>query len=294
MNSLIYIYSLIALLTLAASATASGDFIMDAGSSEMVGYIVKHTIRDSETLIELAREYDVGYNEITAANAGVDPWVPARGTEIVLPTVWILPAAPENGIIINLAEMRLYYFFTNGAVKYVTTYPVGIGSEGSTTPEGLFSITARVENPVWTVPENILREAPELPAVIPPGPDNPLGRYWLQLSANGYGIHGTNRPYGIGRRVSHGCIRLYPEDIEKLHAMTKIGTPVRILNEPVKIGKQGGSVYIEVHPSGMDEQELLQRTFNRLAEKRLLRYIDTSLVLNEVKRSTGLPALISK
>jgi L,D-transpeptidase ErfK/SrfK len=293
-NPVIYRYTLILLLILAGNAAASGDFIMDAESSDVIGYVSTHMIRDHETLIELARKYDVGYNEITAANKDVDPWLPERGTKIVLPTAWVLPAVTDNEIIINLAELRLYYFFTNGAVKYVTTYPVGIGSEGFTTPEGLFSITARVENPVWTVPENILREAPELPSVVPPGPDNPLGRYWLQLSANGYGIHGTNRPYGIGRRVSHGCIRLYPEDIEKLHAMTKIGTPVRIINEPVKIGKQGGSVYIEVHPSGMDEQELLQRAFNRLAEKRLLRYIDTSLVLNEVKRSTGLPALISK
>jgi L,D-transpeptidase ErfK/SrfK len=295
LNSLIYIYSLITLLMLAGNAAASGDFIMDSASSDIIGYVSTHTIREDETLIELARKYDVGYNEITAANKDVDPWLPERGTEIIVPTVWVLPSVSDNEIIINLAELRLYYFFTNGTVKYVTTYPVGIGRQGATTPEGTFEITARVKDPVWIVPESIMQETPGLPRMVPPGPENPLGKYWIQLSVNGYGIHGTNRPYGIGRTVSHGCIRLYPEDIERLYRSTHPGIPVKIINEPVKIGQHRNRVYIEVHHhSEVNESELLQRVFARLAEKHLLRYVDTSLVMDELKRSTGIPAVVSE
>jgi L,D-transpeptidase ErfK/SrfK len=294
MNSLLYINALIAFLLLTVNAAASGYFVVENLSSDIIGNVSSHIISDNETLIELAREYDVGYNEITAANENIDPWVPGRGTEVILPTSWVLPSVPVNEIIINLAEMRLYYFFSNNETRYVTTYPIGIGRQGFTTPEGSFKITARVKDPVWTVPERVRKELPELPPIVPPGPGNPLGKYWIQLSVNGYGIHGTNRPYGIGRTVSHGCMRLYPEDIERLYSTTQVGTPVRIINEPVKIGTQGNRVYIEVHRSEMNEQELLARAFRKLSEKRLLRYVDTALIMNELKRSTGIPAVISK
>ena len=294
MNSLIYINALIAFLLLTVNAAASGYFVVENLSSDIIGDVSTHIISGNETLIELAREYDVGYNEITAANKNIDPWVPERGTEVILPTSWVLPSVPDNEIIINLAEMRLYHFLSNNEIRYVTTYPIGIGRQGFTTPEGSFKITARVKDPVWTVPERVRQELPELPPIVPPGPGNPLGKYWIQLSVNGYGIHGTNRPYGIGRTVSHGCMRLYPEDIERLYRTTQVGTPVRIINEPVKIGTQGNRVYIEVHRSEMNEQELLPRAFRKLSEKRLLRYVDTALIMNELKRSTGIPAVISK
>ena len=290
----VLIQSLIAVLILASNATASGDFLVDTASSDIIGAVSTYTIRNNETLIELAREYDVGYNEIAAANEKIDPWVPERGTEIILPTAWILPYHSDNEIIINLAEMRLYYFFSIDETRYVTTYPLGIGRQGFTTPKGSFTITARVKDPVWTVPERIRQELPELPSIVPPGPENPLGKYWIQLSLNGYGIHGTNRPYGIGRKVSNGCIRLYPEDIERLYRTTRVGTPVRIINEPVKAGKDKNRVYIEVHRSETHESELLNIAFDKLGEKRLLRYVDTSLIVNELKRATGLPAVISK
>jgi L,D-transpeptidase ErfK/SrfK len=293
-NPVIYRYTLILLLILAGNAAASGDFIMDNVSSDIIGYVSTHVIRDHETLIELAREYDLGYNEIIAANKDVDPWVPQEGIKIIVPTEWILPAVPDNEIIINLAELRLYYFYTVGMVNYVTTYPIGIGWQEAVTPEGSFTITARVKDPVWTVPESILQETPERPRIVPPGPENPLGKYWIQLSVDGYGLHGTNRPYGIGRTVSHGCIRLYPEDIERLYRTTHAGIPVRIINEPVKIGRHTNRVYIEVHHSEMNESELLESAFDKLTEKHLLRYVDTSLIINELRRSTGLPAVISK
>lgn len=291
---LVLIHLLIALLILASNAAASGAFLMDTASSDIVGDVSTYTIRDNETLIELARKYDVGYNEITAANKNVDPWVPGRGTKIILPTSWILPYVSDNEIIINLAEMRLYYFFSIDEIKYVTTFPLGIGRQGFTTPEGSFKITARVKDPVWTVPEHIRKELPELPPMVPPGPENPLGKYWIQFSANGYGMHGTNRPYGIGRKVSHGCIRLYPEDIERLYRTTNVGTPVRIINEPIKTGKHQNRVYIEVHRSEMTDSELLNIAFEKLGEKGLFRYVNISLIFDEVKRATGLPAVISK
>jgi L,D-transpeptidase ErfK/SrfK len=147
---------------------------------------------------------------------------------------------------------------------------------------------------VWRVPENIREENPELPAFVPPGDENPLGKYWLQLSVNGYGIHGTNRPYGIGREVSHGCIRLYPEDIEMLATFVEPGIPVKIINEPVKAGRYNNKVYIEVHRSGEEDRELMNHAVKKLSRKRLLKDIDTPLLIHAVKSATGLPAVISK
>jgi len=253
-----------------------------------------YTIRDKETLILLARAYDLGYNEITDANREVDPWVPARGTSIFIPNSWLLPEIIDHGIIINLAEMRLYAFFSMDGSKYVATYPIGIGREGFNTPTGTYTITLRVKDPVWRVPADIRKEKPELPAYVMPGPDNPLGKYWLQLSVNGYGIHGTNMPYGIGRRVSHGCIRLYPEDIELLARFVEPGTPVRIINEAVKVGRHDNNVYIEVHRSEEGDSELIQMATEKLGRKRLLKYVDTQLMIQAVKSATGLPAVISK
>jgi L,D-transpeptidase ErfK/SrfK len=256
--------------------------------------IRSHTITYKETLIELAVKYDVGYNEIIAANKKIDAWIPEKGTSIIIPTSWLLPEVTDNGIIINLAEMRLYYFLKIDNNQYVTTFPIGIGRQGFTTPAGSFEITARVQNPIWTVPEDVRNKNPELPSIVPPGPHNPLGKYWLQLSVNGYGIHGTNRKYGIGRKVSHGCIRLYPDDIETLYKFTKIGTPVKIINEPIKVGTYEDKVYLEVHSSDMNESELLNLAVLKLSKQRLLKYTDTSLMFDALRKSTGLPAMISK
>jgi L,D-transpeptidase ErfK/SrfK len=253
-----------------------------------------YTINHKETLIILARAYDVGYNEITDANRHVDPWVPVRGSRILIPNSWLLPETIDNGIIINLAEMRLYCFFSMDSRKYVSTYPIGIGREGYSTPPGIYNITLKVKDPVWRVPADIRKEKPELPAYVLPGTDNPLGKYWLQLSVNGYGIHGTNMPYGVGRRVSHGCIRLYPEDIELLSKFVEPGMPVKIIDEPVKVGMHNGRVYIEVHRTDEKESGLIQMATEKLSRKRLLKYVDTQLMIHAIESATGLPAVISK
>jgi L,D-transpeptidase ErfK/SrfK len=281
-------------LIIASSVHASGVFPFDGSSELLMGGDMTYTIRDNETLITLARAYDVGYNEITDANRQIDPWVPARGTRILIPNSWLLPEIVDSGIIINLAEMRLYCFFSVDGNKYVSTYPIGIGREGFNTPTGIYNITLKKKDPVWRVPEDIKKEKPELPDFVLPGPDNPLGRYWLQLSVNGYGIHGTNKPYGVGRRVSHGCIRLYPEDIEMLAGFVGPGTPVRIINEAVKVGKHNNKVYIEVHRSEENVAELVQKAAEKLSRKRLLKYVDTQLMIDVIESATGLPAVISK
>jgi L,D-transpeptidase ErfK/SrfK len=242
----IFVITLSVILVLTSDIYASGAFPLYDDSTILIG---------SNTT---ARKYDVGYNEIVDANSHTDPWIPENNTGILIPTSWLLPKVLDDGIIINLAGMRLYNFFSLKGLKYVSTYPIGIGVQGFNTPTGKFRITKKIKSPVWYVPD-IIREAnPELPAFVPDGPDNPLGGYWLQLSVSGYGIHGTNRPYGIGRKISHGCIRLYPEDIKTLFEFIKPGTTVRIINEPVKAGMYGNKVYIEIHRSERKDSELLR------------------------------------
>ena len=290
----IVLFTFIISLSIISHASASGAYPIDDPANMIIGAQKKYSIHEEETLIELARKYDVGYNEIIAANSDIDSWVPEKGTEIIIPTTWLLPEVLDDGIIINLAEMRLYYFFAVENTRFVRTFPVGIGRQGVNTPTGIFKITVKLKDPVWRVPETIRKEDPELPPFVLPGPDNPLGGYWLQLSVNGYGIHGTNRPYGIGRKVSHGCIRLYPEDIKILFNLVKPGTKVIIINEPVKVGLFNKNVYAEIHNSEKDDTELLSLTTKKLSMKYMLKDIDTLLLINTIKRSTGLPSIISK
>lgn len=290
----IVISILILLLCTARSLSASGAFPLADPSVTLIGRTSAHTIREKDNLLDIALEHDIGYNEIVEANRNVAPWVPAQGAQVTIPTSWILPDVMDEGILINLAEMRLYHFFQLSGTQYVATYPIGVGQQGFNTPPGSYRITLKVTDPVWKVPENIRKERPELPRFVQPGPENPLGGFWLQLSINGYGIHGTNRPYGIGRRVSHGCIRLYPEDIEVLFKFVKTGTPVRIINEPVKTGLLNGRVYVEVHCDEYSEAELIAIATKNLSGKRLLPKVDTVLLINAIRQATGLPALISK
>lgn len=207
-----------------------------------------------DTLLDIARYYNLGYHEMKLANPGVDMWLPGEGTEIVLPTRFILPDAPREGIVVNVAEMRVYYYPPprTGESARVVTYPISIGRVDWQTPLGATSVIAKAKDPAWYPPESVRREHAEagdpLPAMVPPGPDNPLGDYALRLGLPGYLIHGTNKPYGIGMQVTHGCLRLYPEDIEALFNAAPVGTPVHIVNQPYKAGWHAGELYLEVHP----------------------------------------------
>jgi L,D-transpeptidase ErfK/SrfK len=249
------------LLALAGAARAASYPLPSAGN-QLVGEIQYVKSRADDTLLDIARRYDLGYNEITAANPQVDPWLPGEGTDILLPTRFILPQAPRQGLVVNLAEMRLYYFPApqKGETPRVITHPLGIGSQGRSTPVGDFRIMMKIEHPSWTIPENIyaerLAEGIQTPRVLPPGPDNPLGEYAMMLNGDGLFIHGTNKPYGIGMRVSHGCLRLYPEDIRTLVHQVPKGTAVHIVDQPYKFGKENGEVYLEAHqPVAADGQK---------------------------------------
>ncbi len=240
--------------------------------------------------MELAYREGVGFSNLVAANPDLDPWLPQPGTQVLLPTSTILPPDTEPGITINLAEFRLYYVWEEKGMRLVRIYPIGIGSEGWGTPEGNFTIRRKIRRPVWTAPLSIRRAEPDRPARIPPGPDNPLGDYWLGLSVNGYGIHGTNKPLGVGRRVSHGCIRLYPDDIRDLFRRVRIGTPVRIIYQPIKLGKKEEKLLLEVHA------DYLEKMDNPLEEvvrqKRALHWkgpIDLPTLLRILREARGMP-----
>jgi len=246
-----------------ASSFALGFPLPPAGE-DIVGGSIVITSRYEDTFSDLARDYDVGYREMLAANPGVDPWLPGADTRITIPTQFILPPPPREGVIINLAELRLYYF--PAGENRVITHPIGIGREGWQTPTGKTRITQKKRDPSWTVPKSIRAEYAEkginLPKVVKPGPDNPLGRFALRLGMPSYLIHGTDKPYGVGMRVSHGCIRLYPEDIKALFPQVKVGTPVRIINQPYKAGWLRNTLYLEAHPPLEEDAKDLATSLN--------------------------------
>lgn len=236
-------------------------FALPPPGDDIVGQPTAVLVQPGDTLLDIARNHDLGYNEIEEANPGVDAWNPKVGTRIILPTQFILPRAPRKGIVLNVAEMRLYYYPQPkpGQTPMVITHPVGIGREGWTTPLGETKVVAKQANPTWTVPASILKEhaaqGDPLPRVVRPGPDNPLGLFALPLAIPGYLIHGTNKPFGIGRRISHGCIQLYPEDIARLFKDVPVGTPVRIVNQPFKAGWLNGELYLESHEPLTEQQK---------------------------------------
>jgi len=207
-----------------------------------------------DTLLDVARRFNLGYVEMVAANPGVDPWLPGQGSELVLPTVHLLPEAEPEGIIINLADMRLYYVSAPGAAPQ--SYPIGIGREGLTTPLGTTEIARKKIDPAWRPTARMREEKPELPEAVPPGPDNPMGNRAIYLGWPQYAIHGTNKPWGIGRRVSSGCIRMYPEDVEELFEKVAVGTKVTVVDQPVKLGWIDGQLFMEAHPSQAQSDQL--------------------------------------
>ncbi|MFQ5772955.1 MAG: L,D-transpeptidase family protein [Kiloniellaceae bacterium] len=223
-------------------------------TGDLVGSIATHKVGETETLIGIARRYDLGFVELRAANPGVDPWLPGAGARLLLPAAHVLPEGPRDGIVINLAEQRLYYF--SGPGEPVMSFPIGIGRQGWETPLGRTEVVGKRTNPTWIPPPSIRAEQPDLPAAVPPGPNNPLGAYALDLGWRGFVIHGTNKPDGIGRRVSHGCIRLYPEDIARLFERVTVGTRVTVIDQPVKLGRSGGELYLEVHPTQAQADEI--------------------------------------
>jgi L,D-transpeptidase ErfK/SrfK len=228
-----------------------------AAADDIVGVQRSYRVGAEDTLYDIALENGLGIVELRAANPGIDPWLPPPGQEIVLPTAHLLPSGPHSGIVINLGDRRLYFFGSQRGE--VSSFPIGIGHAATVTPVGATTVIRKRENPTWIPPASIRAEHPSLPAAVPPGPGNPLGKHALDLGWSGYVVHGTNRPYGIGRRVSHGCIRLRADDIEQLFEGVAIGVPVRVVDEPVKVGWSAGELYLEVHPT-QDQADQIDET----------------------------------
>lgn len=271
-----------------------------ADEQDLIGKLARIDSRPGDTLPDLARHFGLGFTDITIANPHLNPWVLQDNQEVLLPLQFILPDAPRNGIVLNLASMRMFYFSRQG--RRVQTYPVGIGRDGWNTPLGVTKIVAKKVKPAWTVPESIYREHQKLgdplPKVIPAGPDNPLGEYAMPLGFTGYLIHGTNKPYGIGMQVSHGCVQLYPEDIQMLFSQVEVGTPVRIVHQPYLVGWDGGMLYLEAHkPLGkwMKQQQQLRQAVRKNIEAQAANKgmdVDWRKVDAVLQRADGIPTPI--
>jgi L,D-transpeptidase ErfK/SrfK len=239
------------------ASPAAGAILPVPADGDLIGEYSEVTAEHADTLIDIARRQGLGYEEVVNANPGVDPWLPGEGTVIRLPLRRVLPDAPRDGIVVNLPEHRLYYYPPSkpGEPRLVITYPISIGKMDWTTPLGLTHVAQKIKDPPWYPPESVrsehLKHGDVLPKMVPAGPDNPLGQFAMRLAIPGgsYLIHGTNKPAGVGMQVTHGCMRLYPEDIEELFKRVAVDTPVRIVNQPHKVGwGADGRLYVEVHP----------------------------------------------
>lgn len=233
---------------------ATHVFTLPRDTDSVVGQLQVTRAHAEDTLSDIARRFNIGYEEIARANPTVDPWLPREGTTIVLPTQFVLPDAPHSGVVINLAALRLFYFppAKKGEPQTVITHPIGIGQIGWSTPMGETKVIRKKADPTWYPPASVRKEHADegeiLPAKIGPGPDNPLGKYAFWLDWPSYLIHGTNQPYGVGLRASHGCIRLYPEDIAQLFDKIPVGTKVTVVNQPVVYGYRGDVLYVQSYP----------------------------------------------
>lgn len=270
---------------------------------DLVGKIEVIEARYEDTFAELGQKFGLGYTEMLLANPEVDPWLPGEGTKVVLPHQFLLPSGPKQGLVVNLAEYRLYYYTNKGSVL---TYAIGIGTDESPTPLTQTRVRAKIANPSWYPPESIRKqhaaEGDFLPAVVPPGPDNPLGPLKIQLDLPSYLIHGSNKSFGIGTRVSHGCIRMYNRDVLALAKVLPVGTPVRFINEPIKLGLNGDDLLIEIHAFDLPEHEDQIRQLRIDAVRALAAFekehgpmlIDARKLEDAVRRVSGIPELIGQ
>lgn len=285
------------------------NYALPPPGNDIIGEIGYTPAQQEDTLLDVARRFSLGQDEIVLANPTVDRWMPREGTQVLLPKMFILPNVPRTGIVLNVPEMRLYYYRRQSrqGPADIVTYPVSIGRMDWKTPRGTTSVIQKQVDPAWHPPETIKKEHAAdgdiLPDIVPPGPNNPLGKYAMKLGIPGYLIHGTgiDKAFGIGMRVTHGCVRMYPEDIEQLFPMVPVGAPVHITNEPVKLGWKGQDIYIEVHPpleeDNLGYDQLLSITMG-LLQKKLGKNnppaIDALALKAALREPSGVPVLISK
>lgn len=301
MKSLVIVFSLVL-----SNPVFAETFDLPSQHFGVIGSMrtVQSTYED--TLLDIARRSNIGQNQMERVNPGVDRWMPGEGTLITVPSHYVLPRAERKGVVLNLPEMRMYYFPPKkpGQPAQVQTYPISIGRMDWATPLGMTTITSKKKDPSWRPPESIRREHAEkgdpLPRVVPAGPNNPLGAYAMRLGMPSYLIHGTNKPLGVGMRVSHGCIRMLPEDIEHLFAQLPVGTQVNIVNQPVKAGWYGGKLYLEVHPAleeyPNDRGAMVEAVMVALddAMDRRSAELDNVIIDQAVDQQNGLPQVITR
>jgi L,D-transpeptidase ErfK/SrfK len=301
-SGLVLAASAFALLLSPASPASAAEYDLSP-NGDVIGEVQRIEARYEDTFVGLARTYGLGYEELRSANPGVDEWLPGEGTEIVLPTQFVLPRAPHVGIVVNVAELRLYYFPANEPGK-VITHPISIGALDWSTQIWVTTDIGKVKNPAWYPPDSIRAEHAAnndpLPRIVPPGPDNPLGKFALRLGLPGYLIHGTNKPSGVGMRVTHGCIRLFPEDIEAMYKSVPVGTQVRIVNQPYKLGwGPDSSLYLEAHSPLSEDVQAGEWTLTDLTREFVSvtgdRYVEVSWDSAEavVHEASGVPVRVS-
>lgn len=294
------------LLTLLLPATALAvTYELPSDQFDVIGNIKTVTTTYQDTLLDIARRMSIGQDQMEQANPDVDRWLPGEGTSVVVPSQHILPRAERKGLVLNLPEMRMYYFPPRqpGRPQQVQTFPIGIGRMDWSTPLGVTKVTGKIKNPSWRPPESIRREhaakGDPLPTLVPAGPNNPLGQYAIRLGIPGYLIHSTNKPLGVGMRVSHGCVRMLPEDIERLFPQLPVGTQVTIVNQPVKAGWLGGKLYIEVHPPleeypndhGAMVEAMMVALDGATAQRPIP--LNNAKINEELARQSGLPQVVS-
>lgn len=294
----------------AEAASIANERFELAPGQDVVGTVQIVKASKDDTLTDIARRFNVGYEEIVRTNPKIDPWLPGEGTEIVVPSQFILPDAPRTGVVINIPAMRIFYYppVKKGQRQVVFTHPIGIGKVGWRTPEGVTKIVRRQKDPTWRVPVSVRKEhhenGEELEPVIGPGPDNPLGKYAFYLQWPSYLIHGTNKPAGVGLRSSHGCIRLYPEDIEQFFNMVPLGTQVRVVNQPFLFGWREGQLYMQPYDVLEDDtrdwtkaqKKLLTQSFAARLQQQLQQQheqVDWTLVSSLSRSPRGIPVPIT-
>ena len=275
------------------------------GARVAIGELKTYVMGEEDTFADIARHFDLGYVELRAANPGVDPWAAPPGETLTVPSFKLLPRAPQQGIVVNLGEMRMYYYVQPG--RPPLTFPLGIGREGLETPTGETSIVKKVVGPVWFPTDRMRKEKPWLPVSIPAGPANPLGTHAMYLGWPTFLIHGSNKPWGIGRRVSSGCMRMYPEDIITVFGLTPVGTRVTVVNQPVKVGWLDDGLYLEANPTLTQSNQIEidgtheTRGLTPGMKKNIIdaagaeaRHINWDLVEKTVRERRGIPVLIAK
>jgi L,D-transpeptidase ErfK/SrfK len=288
-------------------------FVLENPHDSVVGELRYTHARKDDTLIDVAREFDLGYDQIVSANPGINRWIPGDGTRVTLPHSYILPGATRKGIVLNIADLRLYFYPTprKGFSQEVYTYPVSIGRMDWKTPLGITRVTSKERDPAWRPPKSIriehARDGDPLPEVIPGGsPDNPLGRFALRLGIPTYLIHGVDerKAFGIGMRVTHGCIRMYPEDIEHLFGLVSVNTPLLLADEPIKLGQRDGRIFLSVHQPLDEREDEEAPPLPRVSEAAVFNYLrahigpnasyDPELVARIAEEGDGIPYEIGR